>query len=91
MGMCLPWACICTFFSIPIHHTWLLLNVLITLGAWVAQSGEHPTLAQVMISWLVSMSPVSVSVLTGQSLELALHSVSPSLSLSSLFSLSLSK
>ena len=49
-------------------------------GAWVAQSVERPTSAQVMISQSVSSSPASGSVLTAQSLEPALHSVSPSLS-----------
>ena len=46
----------------------------------MAQSVERPTLAQVMISRFVSSSPASGSVLTAQSLELALHSVSPSFS-----------
>ena len=45
----------------------------------MAQSVERPTLAQVMISRLVSSSPVVGSVLTAQSLEPALDSVSPSL------------
>ena len=49
-------------------------------GAWVAQLAERPTSAQVMISWLVSSSPASGSVLTAQSLEPASDSVSPSLS-----------
>ena len=49
-------------------------------GAWVAQSVEHPTSAQVMISQLVSSSPASGSVLTLQSLEPASDSVSPCLS-----------
>ena len=49
-------------------------------GAWVAQSVKHPTSAQVMISWLVSSSPASGSVLIAKSLEPALDSVSPSLS-----------
>ena len=49
-------------------------------GAWVAQSVKHLTLAQVMISRFVSLSPVSGSVLTAQSLEPASDSVSPSLS-----------
>ena len=49
-------------------------------GTWVAQSVEHQASAQVMISWSVSWSPASGSVLTAQSLELALDSVSPSLS-----------
>ena len=30
-------------------------------GAWVAQSVEHPTSAQVMISWSVGSSPASGS------------------------------
>ena len=49
--------------------------------AWVAQSVEHPTLAQVMISWFVSSGPKMGSVLTAQSLEPASDAVSPSLSL----------
>ena len=44
----------------------------------MAQSVKHPTLAQVMISQLVSSSPVPGSVLTAQGLEPALDSVSPS-------------
>ena len=50
-------------------------------GVWVAQSVEHPTSAQVMISQFVSSSPASGSVLMAQSLEPASDSVSPSLSL----------
>ena len=46
----------------------------------MAQSVEHPSLAQVIISQLVSLSPASGSVLTARSLEPALDSVSPSLS-----------
>ena len=46
---------------------------------WVAQSVEHPTLAQVMISQSVGSSPDSGSVLTAQSLQPASDSVSPSL------------
>ena len=49
-------------------------------GAWVAQSVERLTLAQVMSSQFVSSSPTSGSVLTAQSLEPASDSVSPSLS-----------
>ena len=45
-------------------------------GAWVAQSVKRPTLAQVMISWFMSLSPVSGSVLAAQSLEPASDSVS---------------
>ena len=37
-------------------------------GAWVAQLVKRLTLAQVMISWFVSSSPASGSVLTAQSL-----------------------
>ena len=50
-------------------------------GTWMAQLVEQPTLVQVMISWFVSLSPTSGSVLTARSLELASGSVSPSLSL----------
>ena len=46
-------------------------------GAWVAQSVEHPTSAQVMISRSVSSSHASGSVLTAQSLEPASDSVLP--------------
>ena len=49
-------------------------------GAWVAQSVEHPTSAQVTISRSVGSSPASGSVLTARSLEPASDSVSPSLS-----------
>ena len=60
-------------------------------GAWVAQSVERPTSAQVMISRLVGSSPASGSVLTAQSLEPALDSVLPlSLSLPHSCSVSLS-
>ena len=65
-------------------------------GAWVAQSVKCLTLAQVIISWFVSLSPVLGSVLTAQSLEPALDSVPSSLSahpplmLTSSLSLSLS-
>ena len=50
-------------------------------GAWVAQSVERPTSAQVMISKSMSSSPVLGSVLTARSLEPVSNSVSPSLSL----------
>ena len=60
-------------------------------GIWVAQSVEHLTSAQVMISQFVSSSPVSGSVLTAQTLEPALDSVSPSLCPSPTRALSLSK
>ena len=42
-------------------------------------SVKRPTSAQVMISWSVSSSPTSGSVLTAQSLEPVSDSVSPSL------------
>ena len=45
----------------------------------MAQSVERPTSAQVMISWFMTLSPTSGSVLTAQSLEPASDSVSPSL------------
>ena len=48
-------------------------------GAWVAQSVERPTAAQVTISRFVGSSPASGSVLTARSLEPASDSVSPSL------------
>ena len=58
-----------------------IINKLRSGGSWVAQSVELPTtLAQVMISHSVSSSPASGPVLTAQSLEPALDSVSPSLS-----------
>ena len=43
----------------------------------MVQSVKHPTSAQVMNSWSVSSSPVLGSVLTAQSFEPALDSVSP--------------
>ena len=49
-------------------------------GSWVAQLVKCLTLAQVMIPWFMSLSPVSGSVMTAQSLEPASISVSPSLS-----------
>ena len=60
-------------------------------GAWVAQSVKRPTLAQVMISRFLSLSPMLGSVLTVQSLEPASDSVSPSLSAPTLLSFSLSQ
>ena len=61
----------------------------ISRGAWVAQSVEHPTSAQVMISRSVGSGPASGSVLTAQSLEPVSDSVSPSFSDPPLFMLSL--
>ena len=58
-------------------------------GAWVAQSVECLTSAQVVISQLVSSSPTSGSVLTAGSLEPTSDSVSPSLSAPPLLTLSL--
>ena len=49
-------------------------------GIWVVQSVKHPTSAQVMTLQFVSSSPTLGSVLTAQSLEPILDSVSPSLS-----------
>ena len=48
-------------------------------GAWVAQSVKRPTSAQVTISWSVSSSPASGSVLIAQRLEPVSDSVSLSL------------
>ena len=45
-------------------------------GAWMAQSGKHSTLAQVMILQLVSWSPTLGSELTAQGLDPASDSVS---------------
>ena len=59
-------------------------------GTWVAQSVKRPTSAQVMISLFMSLSPASGSVLTAQSLEAALDSVSPSLSVPPPLTLSVS-
>ena len=56
----------------------------------MAQLVERSTSAQVMISWFVSSSPASGSVLTAQSLEPASGSVSPSLSAPSSLMLCLS-
>ena len=56
----------------------------------MVQLVKHPTLAQVMISWLVLSSPALGSVLTAQSLEPASDSVFPFLSAPPLLSVSLS-
>ena len=58
----------------------LLRIKMIARGTWVAQSVEHLTLAQVMISGFVGSSPTSGSVLTAQSQEPDSDSVSPPLS-----------
>ena len=57
----------------------------------MAQSVKRPTSAQVMISWFVGSSPTSGPVLTAQSLEPPLDSVSPALSAPPLLVLCLSK
>ena len=83
------------FSSLSLSQSILSINIKCNWGAWVAQSVERPTSAQVMISQLVSSSPASGSVPTAQSLEPASASVSPSLSvpppLMLCLSLSLSK
>ena len=61
--------------------TYKKLKIAMVRGTLVAQSVKCLTLAQVMISWFVGLSPASSSVLTAQSLEPASNSVSPSLSL----------
>ena len=60
-------------------------------GAWVAQLAECLTSPQVMISQIVNSSPMLGSVQTAQSLEPASYSVSPSLPLTHLCSIFLSK
>ena len=60
-------------------------------GAWVAQSVERLTSAQVIIAQFVGLSPASDSVLTARSPEPASDSVSPSLSAPPLLLLCLSK
>ena len=69
------------FSLVIIQNPLIVFKSELALGTWVAQSVKHLTLAQVMISWSVSLSPASGSVLTAQSLEPASESVSPSLSL----------
>ena len=59
-------------------------------GARVAQSVKRLTLAEVMIPRSMSLSPTSGSVLTAQSPESALDSLSPSLSLRLPYSCSVS-
>ena len=49
----------------------------VTRGTWVAWSVEHLTSAQVVISLLMSLSPMSGSVLTAQGPDGASDSVSP--------------
>ena len=84
-------------------QTWLLVSMAIMFiscgcgnklpqnrGAWVAQLVKHLTSAQVMILQFVSLSPVSGSVLTAQSLEATSDSVSSFLCPSPAHALSLS-
>ena len=59
-------------------------------GAWVAQSVELPTSAQVMVSWLMGLSPTGGSADSSEP-GAALDSVSPSLCPSPLCALTLSK
>ena len=66
-------------------HMWNLR----TRGACMAQLVKHSISAQVMILWVVGLSPTLGSVLTAQSLESALGSVSASLLLMLCLSLSL--
>ena len=77
----------------PCASVWWQEWTHIKAGAWVAQSVECQTSAQVTISQFVSSSPVSGSVLTARSLEPVSDSVSLSLLLpcSCSVSLSLSK
>ena len=59
-----------------VHGAWMgTAQSGVRQGAWVVQSVERPTLAQVMISRPMSSSPASGSVLTAQSLEPVLDSV----------------
>ena len=56
------------------------LNINQSWGAWVVQLVERWTLAHVMISWFLGLSPASSSVFIAQSQEPASDSLSPSLS-----------
>ena len=68
------------------QYYWFLEDILLlkknwhNWDTWVAQWVKHLTSAQVLISQFVSSSPASDAVLTTQSLEPVLDSVSPSLS-----------
>ena len=78
---------------LPIFLPQIVIKISFYWCAWVAQSVERPTSAQVMILRFVSSGPALGSVLTAQSLGPASDSVSPSLfrSLPHLCSLSLSE
>ena len=52
-----------------ITFTIIAFNKYLLRGTWVAQSVEHPTSAQVMITRFVGSSPGSGSVLVARSLE----------------------
>ena len=78
------------FLNITVSE-YVLLKIARYRGVWVAPSVKRPTLAQVMISWSVSLRPAWGSVLTAQSLEPASDSVSPSLSAPPRLMLCLSK
>ena len=67
--------------SLLIYQILTLLDLIDSRGAWVAQSVQHPTSTQVMITNLVSPSSAAGSMLTAQSLEPASDSRSPPLSL----------
>ena len=53
--------------QLPISKNPHAFNKMICRGAWAAQSDEHPTSAQVMISRFVGSSSTSGSVLTASS------------------------
>ena len=74
----LPFLFFC--FSLPTILAVATSEVMRSLGAWVARSLRHPTLAQVMIPRFMGLSPVLGSVLTAWSLQPVSDSVSPSLS-----------
>ena len=66
-----------TYFVFPCSLIFLIKFKRNSRGSWVAQPVKRPTSAQVMISWFVSSSPTSGSVLTTQSLKPALDSCLP--------------
>ena len=81
---------LCLSFSLKKKYTLKKKKKLHQLwDTWVTQSVKRPTLAQVMISWFVGLSPASGSVLTVHSLEPASDSVSPCLSAPPLLTLCL--
>ena len=80
-GVCSSWSLGCEFELGVGCKDYLKIK---SLGTWAVHLVKCPTSSQVMISLLVSLSPVSGSVLIAQSLEPALDSVSPSLSVPAL-------